>query len=395
MNTNDELFSIAVVTFQQRHLLEDCLDSIFEQDYPNIELIVCDDESCDFDVEDVKNYIDEKKQENIKNVIVYKQPLNVGTTANCQKAFELSGGIYFKLQAGDDMLREKDVLTKMAVHFKTSSARIIATYAQACTYEGVLLQAFYPPGDNFMKAVNASPAQLFEYIGTQPWGAFVCAPAVFWRRELLEEMGGFDLSYKFTEDWPMWLRLCQKGIKIHYVGEVTTIYRYGGISNNQSDLNKTLGRAHYLECIRLLKEISWPKLQKEHSLFSRLRCWHSIKSIESRIINEAYWSNWNFCQKAAWKIKNSPFFILSNLFHIRVAGIKVNKKPAIVLTFLFLFLFYFEVPMVGLPFSQYIWAFCFFVSLLCLFLMLGCQFLYLIFSMILNFRLFIRRGHHD
>ena len=89
METMNPLFSIAIVTFQQRHLLEDCLYSIFKQTYSNIELIICDDESCDFNVTDVNNFIRKHKRENIKNVIVYKQKSNVGTTANCQKAFEL------------------------------------------------------------------------------------------------------------------------------------------------------------------------------------------------------------------------------------------------------------------------------------------------------------------
>lgn len=40
METMNPLFSIAIVTFQQRHLLEDCLYSIFKQTYSNIELII-------------------------------------------------------------------------------------------------------------------------------------------------------------------------------------------------------------------------------------------------------------------------------------------------------------------------------------------------------------------
>ena len=70
------LFSIVVLTYLQRHLLNDCLDSVFEQDYPNIELVVCDDCSADFDPEEVRAYIDEHKEENIKKVTVYKQPQN-------------------------------------------------------------------------------------------------------------------------------------------------------------------------------------------------------------------------------------------------------------------------------------------------------------------------------
>lgn len=93
-----KLFSIAIVSYNQRDLIEDCIDSILEQTYENIELIVCDDCSYDFNIEEVKAYIEKNKKQNISNVIVYKQKKNVGTSANCQKAMELANGDYFKLQ---------------------------------------------------------------------------------------------------------------------------------------------------------------------------------------------------------------------------------------------------------------------------------------------------------
>ena len=39
------LFSIAIISFNQRNLIEDCIRSILQQTYDNIELIVCDDNS--------------------------------------------------------------------------------------------------------------------------------------------------------------------------------------------------------------------------------------------------------------------------------------------------------------------------------------------------------------
>lgn len=71
--TNRPLFSIIVLTYMQRHLLEECLDSVFIQSYPNIELVICDDCSADFDVDEVKQYIEKNKSKNIRSFVVYKQ----------------------------------------------------------------------------------------------------------------------------------------------------------------------------------------------------------------------------------------------------------------------------------------------------------------------------------
>lgn len=324
-----KLFSIAIVSYNQRDLIEDCIDSILEQTYENIELIICDDCSYDFDVEDVREYIDKKKKDNISNVIIYKQPQNVGTSANCQKAMELASGEYFKLQAGDDMLYEPESLEKIVKLFDKNPYNVIIGRAQACTHEGKLVEVYYPPYENFMKAQAASSYELFELMSTRPWGAFVCAPAVFWRLSYLREFGGFDLSYKYTEDWPLWLKICEKGDLISYIDQITTIYRYGGISNGAGELNQALGKAHYQECIRMLREQGMPKLKKEYSKLAQLRCWCSIKCIEARMTKEYEWNYWRLSRKIIWRIKNINFLALIKLFHVRNMGIYFDNRKTI------------------------------------------------------------------
>lgn len=323
---NTELFSIAIVSFNQRPLIEACIDSILKQEYENIELIVCDDNSCDFDPKEILEYIEENKNENIKNVKVFKHPANVGTSANCQKAFELASGKYFKLQAADDMLFDEHVLNVISNYFRIETNNVLIGRAQACTYAGKITPDVYPPYENFVKAKSATPDKLFELMSTQPWGAFVCAPAVFWRTSYLRELGGFDLSYRYTEDWPLWLKICAMGHQIRYIDDITTVYRYGGISNDQSELNQSIGRLHYEECIRMLKEVSLPKLKTGSSLFAELRCWHSIKSIEARIVSETEWYCWSLKQKIAWRISALPFLCIEKLFHIRWYGLNIPFK---------------------------------------------------------------------
>ena len=321
-----KLFSIAIVSYNQRDLIEDCIDSILEQTYENIELILCDDNSCDFDVKEIEDYIEKNKNINIKNVIVYKQNRNVGTSANCQKAMELASGEYFKLQAGDDMLREPDVLKKVANLLELNSCNVIIGRAQACTHDGILVNDIYPLEDNFSQAKNVSPKKLFELLSTRSWGAYVCAPAVFWRMSFLKEMGGFDLSYKYTEDWPLWLEICKRGYEITYADMVTTIYRYGGISNGSSELNKSIGKEHYEECIRMLKEKSMPVLKEKYSKLAQLRCWCAIKCIEARIVQEQKWNYWTLHKKMEWRIKNAIFLFAQELFHIRYSDLHCDVK---------------------------------------------------------------------
>ena len=349
------LFTVAVVTFQQRHLLEDCLNSILKQDYPSIELIICDDDSCDFSPDEVRDYLLKQKRENIKKITIFKQKRNVGTSANCQKALTLATGEYIKFQAGDDMLKDKNVLSSMVNFFKKESANVLVTRAQACSEDGTLLDVLYPPDGHFNKAVKSTPHQLFALIGTQPWGAFVCAPAVFFRKSYLCKLGGFDSNYKFTEDWPLWLKICERNEPLTYIDKVTTIYRMGGISNDLSYINAGLGERHYLECIKLLKDYVFPRL-REYSVFDRIRCWYSIESIKARIIKEKKWNSWRCYEKFIWKCGKIPFFLCSTLYQFRNRSMYFSFDFEKKYLFLMAVLFYLNVPLYPEGPDRNLWA---------------------------------------
>ena len=66
------LISVLVLCYKNRALLNGMLKSIAMQKYPNIQLIVSDDGSSDFFVDEVKNYIASLKADNIREIIVRK-----------------------------------------------------------------------------------------------------------------------------------------------------------------------------------------------------------------------------------------------------------------------------------------------------------------------------------
>lgn len=385
-----DLFSVAIITFQQRYLLEDCLKSIFKQTYENIELIICDDNSCDFSIDEISNYVAQHKGSNIKNVIIYQHPTNVGTSANCQKALELASGKYIKFQAGDDMLKHEKALSHMAELFKEESNNVIVSRAQACTFEGSLMDAVYPLEGYFANAMTASPEQLFSMIGTEPWGAYVCAPAVFFRKEYLDGLGGFDLKYKYTEDWPLWLKICERGDKLTYVDEITTIYRMGGISNDLSYVNVGLGKEHYNECVALLQDYVLPKLHNR-SIMTRLRCWCSIQSVKARIVKETQWALMSLLEKTVWKLKNSPFILLSTMYYLRNHPTELNinfeKKFLLVMAFSF----YFNLTIISEQFSKLIWSLGFLLGMLVV-IIKCCKHTFFKFLRIVLNRRIMRRG---
>ncbi len=337
------LVSIIVLTYNQQEFLRPCLKSILKQDYPYLELIVCDDASQDFDVEKTIKLIEELKQPNLKNYVVFQQEENVGTTSNAMKGIALSSGKIFKLHAGDDMLYKSSTVSSIARRFlRDENIRIIAGRSVACTQEGVLTTDYYPSVQSIQKMQSSNCVGQFNLLSTQAWCEHINAPAVFWTRELYDEIGGFDAEYKFTEDWPTWLLITQRGTKITCIDDTVTIYRYGGISNSLSNINETLGIQHYEECVRMLENISIPELQKNRDKKNLKKCRHCTEAIRARIVSEFEWEYMSYYDRLMWKVKHLRFLLQSKFYRQHASGFKIKYDNRTLVTLLLvLLLFYF------------------------------------------------------
>ncbi|MDO6828654.1 glycosyltransferase [Poseidonibacter sp. 1_MG-2023] len=95
---NNPLISIAMTTYNGEFFLEKQLDSIINQSYKNIEIIICDDKSSDKTLEILQAYVN--KYSFIK---LYKNSSNLGYVKNFEKAIKLCTADYIALSDQDDI----------------------------------------------------------------------------------------------------------------------------------------------------------------------------------------------------------------------------------------------------------------------------------------------------
>lgn len=115
--------NVIITTYNRERYLEQVIDSILQQDYPNIELIVIDDNS-----KDGTHSLMERKYADAANVIYMRNDKNEGPGTNRLKAFVTHGdGEYILFLDDDDYLINTNYISRaVAFHEKNPQVSFVA-----------------------------------------------------------------------------------------------------------------------------------------------------------------------------------------------------------------------------------------------------------------------------
>ena len=104
------LVSVAVITYNQHHLLDECLASILAQDYPAIEIVVADDGSSDGTPDLLRDYA----ARHPGKFVLRLAEVNRGVTPNHDLALAACSGKYISWIGGDDVMLPGKIAAQVA-----------------------------------------------------------------------------------------------------------------------------------------------------------------------------------------------------------------------------------------------------------------------------------------
>ena len=125
---NSNLVSVLVLSYNNFKYMKECLNSILEQNYQHIEIIISDDFSSDFKKDEIEQFIMDNKKENIVNYVINQNSCNLGTVKNLNKSISLATGNYFINLACDDVLFDGEVISNIVKYFLESNYLVLAGY---------------------------------------------------------------------------------------------------------------------------------------------------------------------------------------------------------------------------------------------------------------------------
>lgn len=204
------------------------VESVLSQAVEDIELIIVDNCSTD----DTAQWI-EQRATHAPRIRFYKNPIDIGMTANFNACLKKATGEYVKFLCADDLLLPQS-LQRMA-HALDSDPRLALVVGGRRLIDengGGMGTRNYASRDVAVRGVQAISRCLFG-------GNDIGEPsAVMFRRQMAQR--GFDESLSQLMDLEMWFHLLEQGDMASLAGEVCAIRRHSGQLTQQNISTGTL-----------------------------------------------------------------------------------------------------------------------------------------------------------
>lgn len=259
------LVSVVVVTYNSEEYILETLESIRNQTYRNIELIVSDDASADHTLVLVKKWIDINKERFYKSEIVQSES-NTGVTGNCNRGIMSTTGEYIKLIAGDDLLLNNCVEDLLVYSLKNNLdftyAKVIP-FIDSCDkiYEERLVKHEKLMYEIFDLDVKHQYRKLLKGFSMYTIGLFL-------KRQFIIDIGGFDEEYKMLEDYPFAIKVTSMGYKLNLLNKYVAKYRVRSPKRDVKFLSSKRKKNHVSDISRFEIRELLPRMKKERMYVS-------------------------------------------------------------------------------------------------------------------------------
>ncbi len=205
------LISVVVPCFRHERFVADCLDSVYNQTYPEIELIVIDDKSPDRTFEIAADLCSSQRyRERFSKISCHRNPENLGAHASLNKGVRLARGETISLLNSDDLYHSLRIATlSEALHdAKTDFAFSNYVFIDSANREVSFDLLFIELQTWTVTAQSSFPALSFAFLQRQ---IALSTGNFFFTKRLYDQVGGFlDLKYCHDLDFALQaIRYCE------------------------------------------------------------------------------------------------------------------------------------------------------------------------------------------
>lgn len=221
-----EFVSVVIVNWNGKEWLKKCLDSLLNQTYKELEIILIDNASSDDSVQYVKK--------NYNNITLIQSKKNLGLTNGINLGIEKCKGKYILL-VNNDVWMENDFIQKIYEFYKKNNYSVIAPEEKR-----------YDKSQDFLCNttidITGSPAYFIPTY-SKPDKIFYLSVCFFCSKREYLDSGGLDKDFfMYNEDVDWFWRLSLFGKKFTYVKDVFIYHAGAGSTGSGIKYNTFLWR---------------------------------------------------------------------------------------------------------------------------------------------------------
>ncbi|MFD2288806.1 glycosyltransferase [Pedobacter petrophilus] len=203
--------SIITVVYNGEAYLKECIESVINQSYQNMEYIIVDGDSTDGTLSIIEEY-----QTHVHQLI--SEP-DQGLYDAINKGIAMASGEIVGILNADDMLADQNVIEQIAKSFVQDSS-IDAVYGD--------LNYIHPINHKILRAWKSKQAGKKEIAR----GWMPAHPTLYIRKQLFGKYGNYALNLGTAADYDLILRyFYQHQLKAYYIPFLMVNMRMGGVSN--------------------------------------------------------------------------------------------------------------------------------------------------------------------
>ncbi len=212
---SENKISVLIPTYNSGDTLSIALQSIADQTYKNVEVVVMDGASNDNTLE-----IAESFSGKIPGLMIYSGK-DSGVYDAMNNAMKNATGDWLFFMGSDDRVYNENVLEKMVGHFENSNSKVFYGNVEVVGDAGWASDgSIYDGKFDTLKLLNQN----------------ICHQAIFYNREfIVNEIGEFSLDYPVISDWDFNLR-CWAKSPFEYVELTVCNFAAGGVSTHGNDV---------------------------------------------------------------------------------------------------------------------------------------------------------------
>lgn len=244
------MVSVIIPTYNREKTIASSIQSVLEQTYSNLELIVVDDGSVD----DTEKIVNEIKDERLKYI---KCKTNGGVAAARNVGIAASRGEFIAFNDSDDIWKK----TKLAVQMKLMENNMECDFVY-CAFarrfiNGVKVRV--PAKENDLDKLHG---KVFEKLLQ---GNFISTQTILFRKRIIDNIGMFNEKIKAFDDYEFVLRVARE-YPIFYIDEELVEVE----ESDNSVMLKSNYINHFKDYVTILNQY-WDDYEEKKNLYNMLR----------------------------------------------------------------------------------------------------------------------------